>query len=331
VTARVETAASADATGEVAVEVAGLGKAYGGRPVLRDVSFRIAVGEAFALLGPNGAGKTTTVEIIEGYRRPDAGTVRVLGVEPSGADRDHRARVGLMLQGGGGIDPRLSAREVVALYARFHARPRNVDEVLAAVGLEGATTRTRYRRLSGGERQRVGLALALVGRPSVAILDEPTAGLDVEGRGLVRDLIGVLRRDGTTMLLTSHDLADVERVADRIAILDRGRIVAVGRSDELLSGAAGVIRLRLDRPLDPAERGGLGDRLGSGVAVVDDGGRARYRLDGVPASPAVVAAVAEWCDERSVLVLELRTAAATLEERYLELVGSGGDEPAEAS
>src|SRR3954451_1258597 len=197
--------------GASAVEVRELRKSYGGRPILHDLSFRIGQGEVFALIGPNGAGKTTTVEIIEGYRRPDAGKVRVLGTDPAGADRDHRARVGLMLQGGGGIDPRMTAREVVALHARFHARPRDVDEVLASVGIAGTVARTRFRRLSGGERQRVGVALALVGRPELAVLDEPTAGMDVEARGVVRELIGGLRDAGTTVLLTSHDLADVER------------------------------------------------------------------------------------------------------------------------
>jgi ABC-2 type transport system ATP-binding protein len=162
-----------------AVEVAGLTKAYGGRTVVRDLSFRIAAGEILALLGPNGAGKTTTVEIVEGYRRPDRGSVSVLGVDPAAAGRDHRARVGVMLQGGGGIEPRMTAREVLRLHARFHATPRDPEELLRAVGLSGDAAKTRFRRLSGGERQRLSLALALVGRPAVAILDEPTAGMDV--------------------------------------------------------------------------------------------------------------------------------------------------------
>jgi ABC-2 type transport system ATP-binding protein len=314
-----------------AVAVAGLRKAYAARPVVRDLSFRVAAGEVFALLGPNGAGKTTTVEIIEGYRRPDAGEVRVLGVDPATAGRDHRARVGLMLQGGGGIDPRLTAREVVALYARFHARPRNVDEVLAAVGLDGAATRTRYRRLSGGERQRVGVALALVGRPELAILDEPTAGLDVEGRGLVRDLIAGLRSEGTAVILTSHDLADVERVADRIAILDRGRIVGLGGPDELTTASFPVLRFRLAIPLAEPDRAALGRRLEEvgrdSVSVVHDGGSGRYRVDGIAPTPDIVATLASWCAARGALIVELRTGGGTLEERYLELIGSSGDEP----
>ncbi|HEY8846725.1 MAG TPA: ABC transporter ATP-binding protein, partial [Candidatus Limnocylindrales bacterium] len=150
-----------------AIEVDGLRKSYDGRPVLRGLSFRIGGGEIFALLGPNGAGKTTTVEIIEGYRRADGGDVRVLGVDPGRAGRNHLARVGLMLQGGGGIDPRMTAREVIGLHGRFHADPRDTDELLAEVGLSGDVARTRYRRLSGGERQRVGLAVAFVGRPDL--------------------------------------------------------------------------------------------------------------------------------------------------------------------
>ena len=149
-----------------AIEVDGLDEAYGGRRrPRRTSSFRIAAARLFALLGPNGAGKTTTVEIVEGYRRPDRGNVRVLGEDPARAGRDHRARVGLMLQGGGGVDPRMTAREVAPPARAFHAAPRDADELLELVGLTAAA-RTRYRRLSGGERQRLGLALALVGRRS---------------------------------------------------------------------------------------------------------------------------------------------------------------------
>jgi ABC-2 type transport system ATP-binding protein len=225
----------------------------------------------------------------------------------------------------------MTAREVVGLYARFHARPRDVDEVLDAVGLSGAPARTRYRRLSGGERQRVGVALALVGRPDLAILDEPTAGLDVEARGIVRELIGGLREAGTTVILTSHDLADVERVADRIAILDRGRIVALGSPDELTSASSPVLRFRLGAPLSELDSTALGERLGAlagdPAVVVRDGASARYRVDGLRPTPAVVAELAAWCAARGALIAELRAGGGTLEERYLELVGSAGDEP----
>jgi len=312
-----------------AVEVAGLTKAYGGRAVVRDLSFRIAPGEVFALLGPNGAGKTTTVEIVEGYRRADQGTVTVLGADPARAGRDHRARVGLMLQGGGGIEPRMTAREVIGLHARFHAAPRDPDELLAMVGLSGAS-RTRFRRLSGGERQRLSLALALVGRPAVAILDEPTAGMDVEARAATRELLRGLRDEGSAVLLTSHDLADVERVADRIAIIDRGRLIAAGSPDELTAAASPTLRFRLASPLTAGDIAALGDRLSSGpggvhAEVVDDGGSGRYRVLGLEPTPAAVATLAAWLEAKRVLVLELRAGGGSLEERYLELIGSAAD------
>jgi ABC-2 type transport system ATP-binding protein len=314
-------AAGAEATppgsSDAAIEVDGLVKRYG-RAVVDGISFRVARGETFALLGPNGAGKTTTVEILEGYRRADGGAVRVLGADPGNASRDHRARVGLMLQGGGGIDPRMTAAEVLGLHGAFHRNPRPPDELLALVGLEGPAARTRFRRLSGGERQRLGLALALVGRPELVALDEPTAGMDVEGRAATRAALGRLRDDGITVLLTSHDLADVERIADRIAILDRGRIVAMGAPAELAAGSAAGVRFRLDRRIDAADLADLVARIGP---IVDEGD-GRYRV-GVAAAPsAQIAAITAWCAERGLLVVELRTGAATLEERYLELVGA---------
>jgi ABC-2 type transport system ATP-binding protein len=321
-----------------AIEVADLRKSYADRPVLRGVSFHVAAGEIFALLGPNGAGKTTAVEIIEGYRRPDGGAVRVLGIDPARAGRAHRARVGLMLQGGGGIDPRMTAREVVTLHARFHSEPRGVDELLELVALTGLTGRTRYRRLSGGEKQRVGLALALVGRPEIAILDEPTAGMDVEARAATRDLLANLRASGVTVVLTSHDLADVERLVDRLAILDRGRIVALGSPHELTAGSLPVLRFRLSVALTEPDRLALAARLGEAggrpVAVEPDAGSGRYRVDGLKPTPSIVAILASWCETRGALIAELRTDGGTLEERYLELIGAAGrdaldDDPAE--
>jgi len=316
-----------------AIEVDDLRKAYSGRAVLRGLTFRVGTGEIFALLGPNGAGKTTTVEMVEGYRLPDQGAVRVLGVDPARASRDHRARVGLMLQGGGGIDPRMTAREVVTLYGRFHAQPRGTDELLAEVGLSGDVARTRYRRLSGGERQRVGLAVALVGRPDLLILDEPTAGMDVEARSATRATLGRLRDDGVTIVMTSHDLADVERLADRLAIIDRGRIVALGSPEELTSAARPVLRFRLAAALSAADRRLLETRISasrSPVAVNEDGGPGRYRLEGLPPNPDLVATLATWCAERGELLVDLRTGGGTLEERYLELIGSaGGDSDAD--
>ena len=214
-----------------AIEVDGLVKRYGDRAVVDGLGFTIRPGEILALLGPNGAGKTTTVEIVEGYRAPDAGTVRVLGTDPLRGGRALRARVGLMLQDGG-FDIRARPAETLRQYAAFHADPRDPDDLLDLVGLRPVAT-TPYRRLSGGERQRLALAVALVGRPEVVILDEPTAGLDPEARATTRELITDLRRDGVAMLLTSHDLVDVERLADRVVIIAAGRQVAAGAPDEV--------------------------------------------------------------------------------------------------
>jgi ABC-2 type transport system ATP-binding protein len=316
-----------DEATQAAIEVDGLTKAYGGRTVVHDLSFHVAAGEVFALLGPNGAGKTTTVEILEGYRRADRGSVRVLGVDPARAGRDHRARVGLMLQGGGGVDPRMTAREVLRLHGRFHAVPRDADELLELVGLSGPATRTRYRRLSGGERQRLGVALALVGKPALVALDEPTAGMDVEARAATRALIGQLRAEGVTVLLTSHDLTDVEKVADRIAIIDRGRLVAIGTPAELSFAASPVLRFRLSMPLDAGALADLAATLGAKVEAANGG----YEVVGAAASGSLVTGLARWCEAHGILIAELRTGGGTLEERYLELTGGAAPDPEEAT
>ena len=270
-----------------AIEAIDLRKAYGRREILGGVSFEVARGELFALLGPNGAGKTTTVEILEGYRRPDAGSARVLGLDPSRDARRLRPRIGLMLQEGG-IDNRSTPREVLRLYARFYRDPEDPDALLEAVDL-GHAAKTRYRRLSGGEKQRLGLALALLGRPELLVLDEPTAGMDPAAKRATRDRIMGLRAAGTTVLLTTHELDDVERLADRVAVLDRGRIVAVGTPAELTGGGAPRLRFRLSRGLDDRERADLGAvvaRLCGGTPVVSpDGDGGGYVVDGLAASP----------------------------------------------
>jgi ABC-2 type transport system ATP-binding protein len=308
------------------VSVAGLRKRYAGRAVVDGLSFSVPAGSVFALLGPNGAGKTTTVEILEGYRGADEGEVRVLGLDPARAAAELRGRVGLMLQGGG-IYPQARPREILHLYARFYRQPLNPDELLEQVGL-GDADRTRYKVLSGGQKQRLGLALALIGRPELAILDEPTAGMDPAAKAATRELIGSLRAAGTTVLLTTHELADVERMADRIAIMDRGRIVAQGTPAELTSGSQPRLRFRLAAALDADARTALAGVLAPGQLV--DDGPARYRLDGLESSPAKVAAelaaLAAWCAERGVLIAEIRTSGSSLEERYLELTGGRADD-----
>ncbi len=302
--------------GEPAVVLDGLVKRYGPRTVLDGVSLAIGRGEVVAVLGPNGAGKTTAVEIVEGYRTRDGGSVTVLGLDPATGGRTLRARVGLMLQDGG-VDRRARPRETLVQYARFHADPRDPDELLGLVGLE-AVARTAYRRLSGGERQRLGLAMALVGRPEVVILDEPTAGMDPEARATARRIIGELRDDGAAILLTSHDLADVERSADRIAVLVGGRVVASGTPTELMAAVSPSVRVRIDHPLDPAEIEALGRAIGGSVVAIEAG---RYRIDGVSADPLTIAALTAWCAAADRRIVELTTVGGSLEDAYLELVG----------
>jgi ABC-2 type transport system ATP-binding protein len=326
--------------GADAIEVAGLVKRYDGRDVVAGVTFAVPRGEIFALLGPNGAGKTTTVEILEGYRRADAGTVRVLGLDPAREGAALRARIGLMLQAGG-VYPQARPGEILRLYAAFHAAPRDTDELLDVVGLR-EVAKTRYKVLSGGQKQRLALALALVGRPELVVLDEPTAGMDPAARVTTRTLIGELRAAGVTVLLTTHDLADVEALADRIALIDRGRLVALGSPAELTAGASPRLRFRLAVPLSAPDRAALGERLVAagqrpvaaasastsvagvpavGAAELVDEGGGHYRLDGATPGPKLVARLADWCATNGALIVELRTSGGTLEQRYLELVG----------
>lgn len=304
-----------------AIQVEGLVKRYGERTILDGIDLTVRAGEIVALLGRNGAGKTTTVEIVEGYRAGDAGTVRVLGVDPVRGGRPLRARVGLMLQDGG-FDIRARPLESLRQYAAFHADPRDPEALLDLVGLRPVAA-TPYRRLSGGERQRLALAVALVGRPEVAILDEPTAGMDPEARAATRDIVHGLRADGVAVLLTSHDLVDVERLADRIAILAGGRIVGAGTVAELTAGLRPRLRIRLDRPLDAAEQAALREVVGGRILELEPG---RYEVTGpdLLPTPALVASVTAWCAAAGRLVVESRTVGGSLEEAYLELVTSEG-------
>jgi ABC-2 type transport system ATP-binding protein len=228
-----------------AIEVSGLKKSYGAREVLHGVGFRVEAGEVFALLGPNGAGKTTTVEILEGYRGRDEGTVQVLGTDPTHAGSDFRERIGIVLQSSA-VYPLLSVREILELFAGYYERARGVGEVIELVGL-GDKRETRVRTLSGGQLRRLDLALALVGDPELIFLDEPTTGFDPAARRQAWETIRDLRALGKSILLTTHYMEEAQTLADRLAILRDGRIVATGSPRELLSGATGVeIRYRRD-------------------------------------------------------------------------------------
>jgi ABC-2 type transport system ATP-binding protein len=214
-----------------AVSVQGLQKAYDGVKAVREVSFEIEVGEVFGLLGPNGAGKTTTVEILEGYRARDAGRVEVLGVDPATAGADWRERIGVVLQSGS-LYAQLTVVEILSLFGGYYERSRDVDEVIAIVGLE-AKRGQRVHTLSGGQKRRLDLGLALVGDPELVFLDEPTTGFDPEARRRAWDTIRSLRDLGKTILLTTHYLDEAERLCDRVAVLRDGEIAALGRPGEL--------------------------------------------------------------------------------------------------
>jgi len=218
-------------------------KRYDGRPVLRGISFRVEAGETFALLGPNGAGKTTTVEILEGYRRRDAGEVEVLDVDPAHAGGDWRERIGVVLQSSAMYET-LTVVESLRLFAGYYTNPRPVDEVFELVGLREQRDQV-VRRLSGGQRRRLDLGLALVGDPELIFLDEPTTGFDPHARRQAWETLRSLRSLGKTILLTTHYLDEAERLADRVAVLRRGEIVAVGPPSQLIGSVpATEIRYR---------------------------------------------------------------------------------------
>ena len=230
-----------------AITVSDLRKSYGPNEAVRGISFEIATGEVFGLLGPNGAGKTTTVEILEGYRRRDAGTVEVLGFDPERAERDFRARIGVVLQSSE-LHPNLTVRETHALFAGYYERPRDVDEVIRLVGLDQKRD-ARVKTLSGGQKRRLDLGVALVGDPELVFLDEPTTGFDPAARRAAWDMIRSLRGLGKTVLLTTHYLDEAEQLADRVAVLREGRIVREGTPAEL-TGATSETEIRYRRDGD---------------------------------------------------------------------------------
>jgi ABC-2 type transport system ATP-binding protein len=219
-----------------AIEVSGLRKAYGSLEAVRGVDFTIDEGEVFGLLGPNGAGKTTTVEILEGYRKRDAGEVRVLGHDPERPGPDFRERIGVVLQQSQ-LWPNLTVQETHAIFAGYYRAPRDVDEVITVVGLQEKAD-ARVKSLSGGQKRRLDLGIALVGDPDLIFLDEPTTGFDPQARRAAWEMIRSLRSLGKTVLLTTHYLDEAEQLSDRVAVLREGRIVRVGTPAELTTADA---------------------------------------------------------------------------------------------
>jgi ABC-2 type transport system ATP-binding protein len=297
------------------VRLRGVTKRFGTTTAVSGLDLEVAHAEVLALLGPNGAGKTTTVEMCEGFTKPDAGTIKVLGMDPFTDNARLRARIGVMLQGGGGY-PAARAGEMLELVAAYAANPLDPRWLLDTLGLTDAA-RTTYRRLSGGQQQRLALACALVGRPELLFLDEPTAGMDAHARLVVWELIDDLRRDGVTVVLTTHQLKEAEELADRLVIIDHGVAVASGSPADLMrAGAEGQLRFTAPRRLD----------LSLLVSALPENYRAvettpgDYLVEG-QINPQVLATVTAWCARLDVLATDMRVERRSLEDVFLDLTG----------
>lgn len=285
-------------------------RAFGDAVAVDKLSLTVAPGSVFALLGPNGAGKTTTIEMCEGFLRPTSGSVHVLGLDPCASTDELRARIGIMLQGGGSYSG-IRVEELLRLTASYHLHPHDPDWLIELLGLEGVR-RSTYRRLSGGQQQRVALALALIGRPELVFLDEPTAGMDAQSRLKVWELIDALRRDGVTVVLTTHLMDEAEALADQVAIIDRGRLITSGSPAELTSGENESVTVTTDRPLDLTRFGDLP------VAAVRP---LHYQFTGHP-TPDAIARLTSLAAAQGVLVRSLSVDHRDLEHVFLQLTGT---------
>jgi ABC-2 type transport system ATP-binding protein len=298
-----------------AVEVDDLVVRYGARTAVDGLGLTVERGSVTAILGPNGAGKTTTVEVCEGLRRPTAGSVRVLGLEPQTHHAQLGSRVGVMLQNGGAWSG-VRADELLRYIASLHAHPLPVAELSDLLGL-GSCGRTPYRRLSGGQQQRLGLAAAVIGRPELVFLDEPTSGLDPQARRAAWDLVDRLRADGVTVVLTTHYLEEAERLSTDVYVIDRGQVIAHGSPAELTaSRGRSSIRFEAKPGLDVS---GLAAVLPDDHAVTElEAGV--YRVVG-QLTPHTLSAVAEWLARLGILPDTLAVERRTLEDVFLDLTG----------
>ena len=300
-----------------AVEIDGLVKRYRGMTAVAGLSLCAPRGQVTAILGPNGAGKTTTIETCEGYRRADAGLVRVLGLDPVADARELRTRVGVMLQSGG-VPTTARAAEYLRVMASFYAHPLEPAALLAALGLTGSA-RTPYKQLSGGQQQRLSLAAAVIGRPDLVFLDEPTAGLDPQARHATWELIEGLRAAGASVILATHYMEEAERLADQVVIVDHGQVVTSGPPTEL-TGSAGQLRFRAESGLD---LGGLLVALPPG-ALAKESPAGHYLIEVTDrVDPQLIASVTAWCAEHGILARDLQIESRTLEDLFLELTGRG--------
>jgi len=302
-----------------AIEVVGLTKRYGERQAVDGISLSVGVGEVFGLLGPNGAGKTTTVEILEGYREADSGTVRVLGLDPARDAKALHPLIGVMLQEGG-LYPGVKPLEVLELFASYYDDADEPERLLQLVGLDDART-TLVRRLSGGQCQRLSLALALIGRPRVVFLDEPTAGMDPRARATTWQLVRDLRDDGVTIVLTTHAMDEAEHICDRVAIVDHGRIVAAGSPTELTERAGHEeISFNAAPGLD---RAGLAKALGLAADAVREIRPGDYVV-ATASTPTVLADLTAWLRDEDISLGDLRTGRRSLEEVFLRMTSEEG-------
>ena len=294
-----------------ALSVRGLRHCYDSVEAVRGIDLEIAPGEIFALLGPNGAGKTTTLEILEGFTRRSGGEVRVLGVDPKLGDRQWRERIGIVLQDSQ-PEPELSARECLELHAGYYTKPRPVDETLAQVGLADLAGR-RSDQLSGGQRRRLDVALALIGDPELLFLDEPTTGFDPAARRAMWKLVESLRSGGTTIVLTTHYMDEAERLADRIAVMAEGEIVAQGTPGSLRRSELTDAQISFTVP------DGVGVRqlpAGLGATAIERDGRVRV---GISEPIAAMFALTSWALEHGHALPDLELRRPTLEDVYLTL------------
>ncbi|MBO0842495.1 MAG: ABC transporter ATP-binding protein [Nocardioides sp.] len=292
--------------------------AYGEKTAVDGLSLTVETGTITAVLGPNGAGKTTTLETCEGYRKPHSGTVRVLGLDPVAQRRELLPRIGVMLQGQGAWSG-VRAMEMLRHVARLHADPLDIGYLCDRLGLDECG-RTPYRRLSGGQQQRLGLAMAIVGRPEIVFVDEPTAGMDPQARRTTWDVLRELRDSGVTVVLTTHYLEEAEQLADQVHIIDHGRLVASGSPLELTRGGrAATIRLVVTKPFPPGAATSLTAALGADteVKLLDE---RSLRVTG-PADSTTLAKVSRWCEDNHVLPESLTLGQRSLEDVFLELTG----------
>ncbi|MEU7904505.1 ABC transporter ATP-binding protein [Actinoplanes sp. NPDC049118] len=296
---------------EAAVEVQDVVVRYGGVVAVDGVSLTVARGSILALLGNNGAGKTSLLQVCEGFRAPDAGSARVLGLDPVADHDELMPRLGIMLQSGG-IYPWATAGEILRLFASFAANPLDTDMLLDRLGLR-KFAKTTFRRLSGGEQQRLSLALALVGRPELVFLDEPTAGMDVGARQTTWELVEALRGDGVSVLLTTHLLDEAESLADHVVIMDGGVVAATGTPAEL-TAAAGIdlLRVRADAGL------AIGELAACLSAKVTERSPGEYEIAGALDTSAIAAALG-WFAAEGAQVTAVDTRRRTLEDVYLAL------------